>query len=54
MESNYYNTGLQKLADLRKEKRRAEKVETIAAGVQLGEAREKMMGDMMKKRKYSR
>jgi len=54
MENNYYNTGLQKLATLRKEKRRAEKVETIAAGVKLGEAREKMMGDMMKKRKYSR
>ena len=54
MENNYYNTGLQKLATLRKEKRRAEKVETIAAGVQLGEERGKMMGDMIKKTKYSR
>jgi len=54
MESNYYNTGLQKLATLRKEKKRAEKIETIAAGVQLGEAREKMMEQMMKKTKYSR
>lgn len=46
MESNYYNTGLQKLASLRKEMKRAEKIEMIAAGVQLGEAREQMMKKM--------
>jgi hypothetical protein len=54
MESNYYNTGLQKLATLRKEKKRAEKIETIAAGVQLGEAREKMMERMMSKSRKSK